>query len=103
MPDDVVKAVLFARDDISGEDVPLSIDPATGKLSVNDPKDYWKSQRFEYTDGNLLYAGYNKEHKALISESTWYIWKYTWSDDNMVLAEGPLVGAWENRLSLDWE
>ena len=64
--------------------------------------DYWKDQRLEYSAGDLIYKGFNTTHKALVSATTWYIWKLTWSGADCVRIEGPLVGAWDNNSGLSW-
>ena len=64
--------------------------------------DYWKDQRFEYSAGDLIYKGFNTTHKALVSATTWYIWKYTWVSSDCTRIEGPLVGAWDNNSGLAW-
>lgn len=63
---------------------------------------YWKDQRMEYSGGNLLYRGLNTTHKTATSATSWYIWKYTFSGEDLVRIEGPLTGAWDNRASLAW-
>ena len=63
---------------------------------------YWKDRRYEYSGESLIYKGLNVVHKAETTAETWYIWKYTWSGDNMTRCEGPLTGQWDNRASLAW-
>lgn len=75
----------------------------TTKVIYVDTSSYWKDQRFDYTTGNLDYRGCNITHKAGTDAETWYIWKYTWSGGNLLHIEGPLIGAWDNRATLNWE
>ena len=64
----------------------------------------WRSQRFEYSTGDLLYKGVHETFGAATSDNNWRIWKYTWDvDDNPVLIEGPVIGSWDDRASLGWE
>lgn len=55
----------------------------------------------------LEYKGIHATHKALESDSSWLIWKYTWqllagSSPDIVRIEGPLEGSWTGRASLAW-
>lgn len=63
---------------------------------------YWKDQRFEYSGADLIYKGFNTTHKASVSATTWYIWKFTWVGADCTRIEGPLVGAWDNNSGLAW-
>jgi len=72
------------------------------KVIYVDSSTYWKDQRYDYTSGNLDYKGSNVTHDAATDAETWYIWKYTWNGDNVERIEGPLIGAWDNRATLDW-
>ena len=79
-------------------------DPDTGDikpLNFNDSN--WKTQRFEYVDGDMIYKGGHELIGAATSDDSWRIWKYTWDvSSNPILIEGPLVGAWDDRESLGW-
>jgi len=69
---------------------------------IQDKDDYWKDKRLEYSSGNLVYRGYNTTNKASTSAQDWHIWKYTWSSGDLTRIQGPLVGTWDGRASLDW-
>jgi hypothetical protein len=58
--------------------------------------------RMEYSAGNIIYKGIHATHKALTSNASWLIWKYTWTGDDLTRIEGPLEGSWDNRATLDW-
>ena len=80
-------------------------DPKTGEVK---PYDYdgtnRQVQRFEYSDGDLLFKGDHATLGAATSDEGWRIWKYTWDiDGNPTLIEGPVLGAWDDRASLGWE
>ncbi len=63
-----------------------------------------KVQRFEYSDGDMIYKGGHETLGAATSDSNWRVWKYTWDvDSNPTLIEGPIIGAWDDRASLGWE
>ena len=63
----------------------------------------WKYKRFDYTSGDLDYMGKSEHHRAATDVgSLWYIWKFTWDGTDLTLMEGPLVGNWDNRASLNW-
>ena len=72
------------------------------RIAIDNGDCYWKDRRYEYSAGNLIYKGTNTTHKAATTAETWYVWKYTWSGDDMVRCEGPLTGQWDNRASLSW-
>ncbi len=77
-------------------------EPRTSSLNVNDWA-YFKDQRFQYSGSDLIYIGYHTDHKAPESDENWYIWKCTYDGSNNLLRQqGPLIGAWENRTTLDW-
>lgn len=58
--------------------------------------------RMEYSSGDLIYRGLHATHKAATSDTSWLIFKYTWSGEDLVRIEGPLSGSWDNRASLAW-
>lgn len=60
---------------------------------------YWNLQKYDYTSGNLDYAGKNTDLSALDADTDWYIWKYTWVGSNCTLIQGPRVTSWTNRAS----
>ncbi len=63
---------------------------------------YWVDVRMAYLDGSLIYKGCHFRHNAEVTDDDWEIWKYTWSDGDLVRVEGPLPGAWSNRDGLEW-
>lgn len=84
---------------------------ATEILSVGGVRDrghicilgcWWKDQRFDYTDSKLIYKGVHRLHDAADTDAEWAIWKYTYTDANVVRIEGPLDGTWNGRASLPW-
>ena len=62
----------------------------------------WLEKRFDWSSGDLDYKGFNLTQGAQTSADTWYIWKYTWSNGNPVIIDGPLIGSWDNRAGLNW-
>lgn len=58
---------------------------------------YWQLQKFDYTSGDLDYAGKNTDLSAADGDTDWYIWKYTWVGGNCTLIQGPRVTSWTNR------
>jgi len=63
---------------------------------------WWKDQRFEYSNGLLIYKAVHRLHDASITEIEWAIWKFTYSGTDVVRIEGPLSGTWDGRASLGW-
>lgn len=64
---------------------------------------YFDDCRYAYdVNDNMIYMGFNLIHKAATSDSTWNVWKFTYSGSNLVRKEGPLEGSWDNRASLGW-
>jgi hypothetical protein len=61
-----------------------------------------KVVRMEYSGDNLIYRGINKAHKAATSSATWVVYKYTYTGTDLTMIEGPLIGTWDGRASLDW-
>ena len=72
--------------------------PQIAPLSDNLPLD----TRMTYSSGDLQYKGIHATHKAATSDTSWLIWKYTWTASDLTRIEGPLEGSWDNRASLDW-
>ena len=71
--------------------------PGTRDQNVAEPN--WYDQRFDMTSGNIDYIGRSLTHKS----SDMLIWKYSFdASDNITRIEGPLMGTWANRASLDW-
>lgn len=63
----------------------------------------WKSQELEYdSSGNITYIGKNTKFNADKWDSGWYIWKYTWTNGNLIKNYGPIQGSWNNRANLGW-
>lgn len=52
--------------------------------------------------GELTYKGIHATHKAATSDTSWLIWKYTWTSANVTRIEGPLEGSWDGRAALAW-
>ena len=65
---------------------------------LNDPKVIL----LEYSGVDMIYMGTNQTHKAATSATNWVVHKYSYTDGNLVKAEGPLVGTWDGRAALDW-
>ena len=63
---------------------------------------YWRVRRFEYSGGDVKYIGCNEDLKAPTSESTWVVWKYSYTSGDVSLIEGPITGAWDNRATMGW-
>ena len=64
----------------------------------------WKHKKFDYTANVLTYLGKTLIHKASTSEGElWWIFKVNWTGVDMTDVEGPLVGNWDDRTTLDWE
>ena len=61
-----------------------------------------KVVKLEYSTGNIIYRGINKTHKAATNLTTWVIYKYSYTGDDLTKIEGPLVGSWDGRAALDW-
>lgn len=61
---------------------------------------YWKLKKYDYTSGDLDYAGFHPEIDAEDGDGGWFIWKYTWSDGNCVQIEGPVEDSWTSRGSI---
>ena len=84
---------------INADDLTITMGDVERLLAGN----YWNDQRFEFSGDDLIYKGLNTTHKALTSDTDWYILKYTWDGSgNPTRIEGPLVGSWDNRASLAW-
>jgi hypothetical protein len=65
---------------------------------------HWRSKRFSYDSDNMQYKGFHEAIRADTSSTDWRVWKYTWdATPNPILIEGPLIGSWDDRASLDWE
>lgn len=64
---------------------------------------YWQVKILTYDESNnLLYLACNRKHLAATDDETWYVWKYTWTDGNCTLMEGPLLGSVDGQDSLAW-
>ena len=63
---------------------------------------FWRVRRFEYSGGDVKYIGCNEILDAETSAETWVIWKYTYISGDVSLIEGPITGAWDSRITLDW-
>ena len=61
----------------------------------------WRSQEYEYDDdGNMTYRGASTVWNADVSKIEWYIWKFSYTDSNMISVQGPIYGAWNNKEGL---
>ena len=74
----------------------------SGYLITNNGDVRTKDERFEYSSNLLIYKGENFTHDAGTDETSWHIWKFTWSSNTIVRKEGPLLGAWDDRATLGW-
>ena len=64
---------------------------------------WWKDQRFEYSETNLIYKGVHRLHDVLDTDTEWLVWKFTYDvSDNLIRIEGPLPGSWNGRASIAW-
>ncbi len=61
---------------------------------------FWRTRQFDYTTGNLDYAGYNRNIAASDGDTDWYVFKYTWVGTNCTKILGPEVGSWTGRAAL---
>ena len=66
---------------------------------------YWRKILRDYDmERRQIYKGKHYMYHAPDHNPNWAIWKYTYDvAGNLVLTEGPITGAWENRTDLDWE
>jgi hypothetical protein len=76
------------------------IDPDTRAVRVIDYR--YPVTRMEYSDGKLIYRGIHLTQGAGADEDGWEIWKYTWSDDNLVLIEWMPEGVYDDKTELGW-
>jgi len=61
------------------------------------------SVRLSYDgDENLEYVGFNTIDGIDETLETWQVLKLVYAADTLSYVEGPLVGAWDSRTSLDW-
>jgi len=60
---------------------------------------YWASKQYDYATGKLDYVGCNTDVSAGDGDTDWYIWKYTWTGENLTKVQGPRVTSWTNRAS----
>lgn len=63
---------------------------------------FWRDARYAYTGDNLIYIGLHYSHKIPTTNAYWHIWKMTYSGTNVTRKEGPLIGSWDGKTSLDW-
>lgn len=64
----------------------------------------YAQERYDFdTSGNLIYRAGNTIATASDSETSWFIYKYTWDlNSNLSSIRGPIKGAWTNRVALGW-
>ena len=62
----------------------------------------WKDTKLEYSDGKPIYKGLNAFNGISDDDVSWRIYKYTWDGDDCTRIEGPIIGSWTGRASLNW-
>jgi len=72
------------------------------QLDPSDDKDWGAVIRDIDSSGNVLFEGRNTSIGASTSDTTWYIWKSTILGEDIVKEQGPLIGIWDDRGTLDW-
>ena len=81
-------------------------DPTTNTWVYNFIEDgLFLVTRLDYDSSrNITYVGKNFLVDANINSTDWRIWKYTYESgvSNLVLMQGPLLGAWGNKTELNW-
>ena len=61
----------------------------------------WGYRKLDYdSSSNIIYRGFAKEIGTKIDEEKWYIWKYNYTDGNIVDIIGPILGRWDKRENL---
>jgi len=59
--------------------------------------------RFSYdVSGNLEYVGLNTIDGIADDIPTWQVLKFIYSDGDISYIEGPIMGTWDGRASLNW-
>lgn len=76
---------------LTGIDIDANLQGATGTK--------WRRQKFEYSNGKLIYKACHEKYDAPTSDPNWYIWKYLWSGDNLIDI-GLLKGPYDDRTIL---
>ena len=66
--------------------------------SIND---YWELTKMEWSNSKPIYIGNNVESGAADTDTTWVIYKLTWSGDDMT-SKQRLTGSWSGRATLGW-
>jgi len=75
---------------------------SAGELTVANSSLYWKQFRYEYdSNDNVIYKGYHKTYNAAESDTSYWIVKYTYSNNNLVRKQYA-EGSWTNRANLNW-
>jgi len=54
--------------------------------------------KFDYSDGDLVYVGINKDSSAADGKPTWEVYKMDWLDGNLVKARTRTI-SWASRTS----
>jgi hypothetical protein len=62
----------------------------------------YHDKRYDWLTGKLRYEGRHHEHNASTKDKFWIIWKYTWSGNNKIREQGPVIGSWDGRFDLEW-
>jgi len=101
-----------SKEDRSGEKTPIGYDEDTSKIGhigVNSRSnalridgEIYLSQRYEWSADGIIYRGVHRSINASTSSTNWWIWKYTWTTNNITYKQGPLEGTWTGRVALGW-
>jgi hypothetical protein len=59
--------------------------------------------RYDVVDGKRIYTGGHTLMTADVNDPNWIIYKYTYSGDDLIKEQGPLIGVWRNRENLEWD
>jgi len=63
----------------------------------------YQKRLYDYdASDNLIYIGKHEHIHHDEGTTGWKIWKNTWDGGNKIMTEGPLIGTWTRRASLDW-
>ena len=58
--------------------------------------------RYSYLSGKMNYKGTHNTINPMTSDPNWAIFKYSYTGNDLVLEQGPIVGSWDDRASLAW-
>jgi YD repeat-containing protein len=63
----------------------------------------YAAERYDFVSGVLIYRAGNTLSGASESDTSWFVYKYTWDESgNLSAIRGPIKGAWTNRASMAW-